>query len=240
MKEKIAAFLKTKLTGVQDAFINGAAEVYSRTIQQESDIETTLTEGIIETLRFSAAHVQAEGDRRATSAATTAVKTFRDKHGLDENGKPVNPKQGDPNPGDPNPGDPTMPEWFKAYKKENDATIAKLNDTIARQESEKKNASLSTSVTNKLKEKGIPAEYLKGRNLTPESEDKIDAMVEAIEADYKGFTQWQTEQGVVISPPPGASGTIKEGEKIGKDLAEKRNATTSEKPAATGTPAKQI
>ena len=74
MKEKIVAFLKSKLTGVSESFLSGVADTFSKTVKEETDIETVITDGIIETLKYSAKELQVEGDRRATEATKTALK----------------------------------------------------------------------------------------------------------------------------------------------------------------------
>lgn len=88
-ERKILTFLKTKLTGVQENYLSGVAEFYAKTITEEKEIETTLTDGVINLLKVNAAFLQSEGDKRANEAADTAIKNYRKKYGLDENGQPA-------------------------------------------------------------------------------------------------------------------------------------------------------
>jgi len=95
MKDKILAFLKTKLTGVQNSFLEGISNQLATTITEESQIETVVNAGLISVLQASAQYSQQEGDRRATTATDTAIKGYEQKHNLKE-GKPVS--QEPPNP----------------------------------------------------------------------------------------------------------------------------------------------
>ena len=206
MKEKILAFLKTKLNGVPDNFLLGVADTFSKTIKEEKDIETVFSDGIIETLKFSATQLQVEGDRRATEAQKTALKNFQEKHGLDENGKPIE----DPNkrgPGRPKKDvDPEEPAWLTAFKEDQKKSYDELKAEIDAQKQEKALASLAEKVKSHEKLKDIPVSYLKGRNLIPKSEADIDQLVASIESDYNGFTQEMAEKGVVLSTPPEGGG----------------------------------
>jgi hypothetical protein len=220
MKEKILVFLKSKLTGVSESFLSGVAETWGKTIKEEKDIETTFTEGIIETLKFSALELQKEGDRRATEASKTALKTFQEKHGLDENGKLIE----DPTKKKPKKDvDPEEPAWFTAFKESQQKIIDGLTQKIETQEKEKTSNALTEKVKAHEKLKGIPASYLKGRNLTVESEDKIEELVKGIESDWNTFKQDLADQGTHISIPASSTDTVKEGETTAKAIADKRN-----------------
>ena len=88
MEEKLLAFLKGKLQGTSESYLRGVAQHYAKTITDETQIETTLNDGVIGLLKLNAGILQTEGDRRATEATKTAVKNAFEKLGLDENGKP--------------------------------------------------------------------------------------------------------------------------------------------------------
>lgn len=203
MKEKIVAFLKSKLTGVSESYLQGVADTFSKTITEDKDIETVLTDGIIEALKFSASQLQVEGDRRATEAQKTALKNFQEKHGLNEDGTPIK-KVGRPPKKESD--DPDEPAWFTAFKEEQMRSTATLKAEIEAQKQEKTLAALSERVSKHEKLKDIPASYLKGRNLVPKSEAEIDQLVASIETDYNGFKQEMAEKGVVISVPPTGGG----------------------------------
>ena len=132
MKDKILSHLKTRLPGVAENYLAGVAEHYAKTVTEDSQIETTLTDGVIDLLKLNAAFLQTEGDKRATEAADTALKNYRKKHGLDENGKPI---EGNP-PKKSKDVDPDEPAWFKSYREAKDAELAELKTTIEEQKKE--------------------------------------------------------------------------------------------------------
>jgi Fe-S cluster assembly scaffold protein SufB len=218
MKEKILAFLKSKLTGVSESFLSGVADTFSKTIKEEKDIETVFSDGIIEALKFSATQLQIEGDRRATEAQKTALKNFQEKHGLNDDGTPIK-KVGRP-PKDKDV-DPDEPVWFTAFKEEQKKSTDDLRAEIEKQKQEKTLAALSERVSKHEKLKDIPQSYLKGRNLVPKSEAEIDQLVATIEADYSGFKQEMAEKGVIISVPPTGGGQKGEKSTIDNYLDEK-------------------
>jgi hypothetical protein len=197
MKEKILAFLKSKLTGVSESYLLGVAETWSKTITDEKAIETTLSEGVIETIKFSALELQKVGDKRATEA----LKTFREKHGLNEDGTPI--KKEDKKEG---VTDPNEPAWFTAYKKEQAEQTAALRTKLENQEKEKASAALIDKVKAHPKLKDIPASFLNGRNLVPASEAEIDQLATSIEATYNSFKQEMVEKGIIVSAPPTGGG----------------------------------
>lgn len=216
MKEKILAFLKSKLTGVSETYLSGVADTFSKTVKDEKEIETVISDGIIETLKFSAQQLQVEGDRRATEAQKTALKNYMEKHGLDENGKPiVDPKKTDPKP------DPNEPAWLTEFKASQQKAIDDLKAEIENQKREKTTALLADKVRSHEKLKGIPKSFLKGRNLIPTSEDEIDQLVAGIEADYNEYRQEMAEQGVIVTVPPTGGGKAGEKSNIDGYLDEK-------------------
>lgn len=199
MKEKILQFLKTKLTGVQESYLVGVAAEYSKTITEEAQIETMLTQGVIDAIKFSATQVQAEGDRRANDAVRTAVENFRKKHNLDENGKPIQQQQQQQQ-------DPNEPDWFKAYREKQEKEAAELRQKVEGYEKKETVSALTSKVKAKLAEKKVPESFLRGRNLEVESEEQIDTLVTQIEGDYTTFHQDLVNQGVVIEKPSGGGG----------------------------------
>lgn len=215
MKEKILAFLKTRLQGVSESYLNGVADLYGKTLTEEAQIETTFTDGVIDLIKLSAGQLQTEGDKRATEAAKTALKNYQEKHGLDENGKPK---------GQPKTDDPPKPDDLKTLIQEAiNAAINPLQDKLNGFEKEKTTQQLTGKLMSKLKEKGIPESYLKGRNLLINEEAEVDQLTATIESDYTAFKQEMAEQGVIISVPKSSVGEIKAGEAFGASIAERRN-----------------
>lgn len=230
MKEKIAAFLKTKLAGfaggVEEAFLMEYAEHYSKSITEEPAIATTLTDGVIDQMKVAYSFYNKAVVDKTKKAQDTALKNFREKHGLDENGKPI--ETPDPKKKEVKTPDPDEPAWFKSYRESKDAELAELKTKFESQEKEKSRSALMQKFTAHEKVKSIPASFLKGRNLAIESEDQIDQLAAAVEADFNAFRQDLAEQGVVMSIPPAGVGSTKEGEAIGKSIAEKKNANSSD------------
>jgi hypothetical protein len=228
MKEKILQFLKTKLAGhaggIQDSFLDGIAESYSKTITEESKIATDITDIALESIKAAYTFTQSETDRRAKDA----VKTFRTKHGLDENGLPIKKDDDAKKDDKKKDSDPEEPAWFKAYREKKDTELAEMKAKFENQEKANTAAALESRVKAHDKVKNIPASFLKGRNLVPESEDKLDQLVADLEADWNTFTQEQAERGVHISKPASSTDIVKEGEALGKKAAEKRNTNASD------------
>ncbi len=219
MKDKILVFLKGKLTGISDVFLTGVAEHYSKTITEESAIETTFDDGLINLLKMNAGLLQTERDKRATEASKTALKTFQDKHGLDEEGKPkVEPKE--------KPDEVVIPEdakvWFTKYQEDQNKIITDLKKQVDGINDEKTSEELTKKVMEHEKLKNIPELYLKNQKLSVKSEDEIEALVAEVETNYNAFNQKQIEDGIVVSPPESSSS--KEGDaEFGKSIAESRN-----------------
>lgn len=216
MKQKILAFLKGKLQGTSESYLSGIAEHYATTITEESQIETTLNDGVIDLLKLNAGILQTEGDRRATEAQKTAVKNAFEKLGLDENGKPKTPTTPPAPPIDPTSVEAMLTKLF-------DEKIMPLQNKIAGFEKEKTQSQLMGKLTSKLKEKGVSEKFYKGRNLNIESEDSIEQLANEIETDWNEFVQEKAEQGVVINIPQSSSGNVKEGT-FGAKIAELENA----------------
>ena len=217
MKEKIMAFLKGKLQGTSESYLNGIAEHYAKTITQETEIETTFTDGVIGLLKLNAGLIQVEGDRRATDAQKTAVKNAFEKLGLDENGKPkVDPPKTDPPKND-------QPDIAEMLKKLLDEKLSPLQNELSAFKKEKTQSQLMGKLASVLKEKGISERFYKGRNIEIESEESIAQIASGIETDWNEFVQEKAEQGVAITIPKSSDGTAKEGEALAKSLAAQRN-----------------
>lgn len=209
MKQKVLQFLKTKLPGVQESYLEGVADNVSKTITEEAQIETVLSAGVIEAIKFSADHLQREGDRRATDAQKKAVEAYREKHGLDENGKPIQKE--------PQKPDPNEPEWFKKYREQNDREKQELSQKLEGYEKSKVKSELTAKVRAKLTDpKGlnIPESFLSGRNLDVDSEEHIDRVVEQVGKDYTAFHQDLVNRKVVVDIPPSGGGA---GDKVSID-----------------------
>ena len=216
MKEKILAFLKTKLVGVPDNYLTGVAEHYSKTVTEDKQIETTFTDGVIDLLKLNAGLLQSEGDKRVTEATKTALKNFQEKHGLKEDGTPI--KKEVKKDVVPNPDEPA---WFTAYKEQQKEQNEALNAKLEKQEQEKTLTALSEKVKTHEKLKDIPSTFLEGRNLIPKSEAEIDQLAADIRTVYDKHVQSETEKGAYISIPSTGDGHQEEKETITEYLDDK-------------------
>jgi hypothetical protein len=174
-------------------------------------------------------HVSETG-RKITDATKTSLKTFQEKHGLDENGLPI--KKDDPPPPKDKDKDKDAPAWFQEYRKQQEERISALQGKLEQSEKEKTKATLLGKVKDGLKDKGVPLSFLgkvAERNLNVEKEDDIPVLIAEIETDWNSFRQASAEEGVVVAIPPAATGSAgKEGEAKAKEIAERRNTSSSE------------
>lgn len=217
MKEKILAFLKGKLQGTSESYLNGIAEHYAKTITDETQIEATLTDGVVDLLKLNAGLLQSEGDRRATEAAKTAVRNAFEKLGLDETGKPKTA---------PVKTNEDSTDMESLLSKLLDEKLTPLQEKILGFEKEKTAQALSAKLKDQLKIKGVDEDWLIGRSLDVENEEEITAMVNKISTDWSTYVQKQAEKGVIISVPVSADGKPNEGQ-LGAKIAEKQNAGIS-------------
>jgi len=209
MKEKIFSALKVvcgATTSISDKTLQIMADNLSATVTEESQIDAAieLQKPILQAIDGNINHVTAEAVKKVKPADKPAEKPAE------------------------KPADPNEPEWFKSYREKQDQETLSLKTKLEGYDKEKTTAQLTGKVTAKLKEKGIPESYLKGRNLLIESEDGIDTLVTTIDGDYTAFKQEMAEQGVFISVPKTPAAGIKEGEALGASIAEKRNTGASE------------
>jgi len=223
MKEKILAYLKTKLNGfaggIQDSFLEGIADTYSKTILAEAQITTDITDVQLELIKTAYTQYQSNLDSRTKDA----LKKFREKHGLDENGLPLEDKKDK----DKNKKivDPNEPEWAKTLRESMEKQSADLQKKIDAYEVSKKREGYMTTLSKKLVEKGVDEDLIPvyTRNLILESEENVETLVGTIEADYKALVQKKADKGVVLSIPRDSQGKNEVGELSGKNIAEKRN-----------------
>jgi hypothetical protein len=232
MKEKILAYLKTKIGshagGIQETYLNGIAETYSKTITEEDKIATELNDTVLGSIKTSYDFILSEVGRRTTEAQKTALKNFMEKHGLDESGNKIEaepPKKKNVTKTD------DLPQWFIDYQAKMEQQTIALQSKIEGYEKQKTQEQLLGKVHSKIEELGIPKDYLGKvalRGLQVNSDEEIDVVVQEIESDWKKFKQTAAEQGVSVSIPPTPKGGVTEGEAVGKAIAARRNAQVSE------------
>ena len=211
MKEKLLSALKTKFKnlGFGDKAFDGVAEFLSKTVTKEEDIETAI--GGVEPLLKA---FQGDADKIRNEKAELQRK-------LNELEKKTDPK-----PGDPTPPPPDEPAWFKSYREKQEAEATALKQKIEGFEAKEKLSALQGKLKAKLTEKKVPESFWAKRSINIESEDQLDQITSEVEADYTSFRQELVNSGVVIDKPA-ASGGSTDGE-LGKKIAERRNASTTE------------
>ncbi len=219
MKEKIFAGLKTKFDGVQDAILNRVAEKLSETVTTEDAVATAVEGVTLQSLLDSYA------DSRANEASQTAVRNFRQKHGLGEDGKPIKKEDPKPQPKPEPTGGDEPPQWFRDYQAKVEADLTEAKTKLQEYENSKTQEKLMGLVKAKLKEKGVDEDFipLLTKNIAIGSEDQIDQLVTGMHEDYQSIVQTKAEKGVVISVPPSSVQVDKQGEALGKMIAEKKN-----------------
>lgn len=218
MKEKVLAFLKTKLNGVAESYLSGVADYYSKTITEESELETVLNDTVVGLLKMNAAMLQQEGDRRATEAQKTALKNFMDRYGIGEDGKPKTT---------PTPtADPTPIEAMleKLLSEKLNPLQAKLTEF----EQKEQQALRMNKLNERLSAAGIPKSFISGRNINLQSDEEIEVFAKKIETDFIGVKQELADSGVILSIPRSPQAEQKEGEAYGKAMAIKRNTNASD------------
>lgn len=187
MKEKILTFLMANLVGIQKSYLEGVAENFSKTITEESQIATTLNEGVLSALKHSAELIQKESDRRATEASQTAIANYEKKHNLKE-GKAIEEKKEEeikveiPAPTTPEKKEEGTPEWAKALIESNKAMTEKItaleqDKILQSKKSEVQKALEGSKLPDNLKEKWA------GR-VDVDSETAIEEQVKELETEY--------------------------------------------------------
>jgi hypothetical protein len=192
MKEKILAFLKTKLTGVPNTLLEGVSNQLATTITEESQIETVINAGLISALQASAQYSQQEGDRRATTATETAIKGYEQKYNLKE-GKSIS--QNEPPKTDLANPDPLKPILDK---------IAALEAKDALAQKRVANDLLLSEATRVAKGKGAANEKLLAKALkliTVEDGVTADQIADKLLLEYNDFQSAVVGEGAMPSLP---------------------------------------
>lgn len=200
MKEKILVALKTKYKtfGFGDKAFDGVADYLSKTVTEESQIETAISgvEGLLKAF---------QGD----------IDTVRnEKSGLQKQLDELKNKIENPNPNpSPNPTPEQHPDMAKIIADAVSAAVKPLSDKLTQFETEKQQATRQEQVLAKAKEYGIP-EILAKRYSIPE-----DADLDTYFKDAKQELANVGFQGVI--PPDSAEAKIeKEAESIAKMIDE--------------------
>lgn len=207
MKDKILAALKTKFQnlGFTEKAFGGVADYLAATVTEETQIETAI--GGVEPLLKA---FQGDIDTRVTSALAKQKAEQEKKPDAAAEAAAKAAAEAAAKASD-------MPQWAKDMQ-------AKL-EAYERKEQQ---AVISAKLTAKLKEKGVAESFLKHANLAVTSEADIDTIATKVEQDWVEFKQDLINQGLMAEVPKKPAGPGKEGEDLGKAIAERRNTGTSE------------
>ena len=192
MKEKILAFLKTKLSGVPNSFLEGVSHQLTTTITEESQIETVINAGLIAALQASAQYSQQEGDRRATTATETAIKGYEQKYNLKE-GKSISQNE-------PLKPDLTIPDSLKPIMDKIAALEAK--DALAQKKAA--NDALLSEAAKLAKGKGAANEKLLTKALKLVTVDEgvtAEQIADKLLLEYNDFQSAVIGEGSVPNIP---------------------------------------
>jgi hypothetical protein len=195
MKEKIILALQTRFAGVADAILNRVAEKLSKTVTEETQIETAVSGVTFQQV------LESYGDSRANDATISAVSNYEKKHGLIA-GKPLQQQQQQQN--QQSGQEIKLPEDAPAWAKEIIGAMQKQNqdltDKLSKFESKGQKEQLLSSLTTKLKGK-VPASFLKGRTIEIADENQLDELATTLEADYLELKQEQINSGIIVDVP---------------------------------------
>jgi len=183
MKDKILNYLKTKLQGVQNSYLEGVAEQYSKTISEESQIETFLNEGTISAIKFSADFTQRESDRRVQDAE----KSFKEKYNpekKEQGGEVVNEQKIDMQT---NGMSPEIKAMFEQMQKQNEA----LQQGLQQLTGQSKVKSLEEQRNALFQELKVP-EFMQNAFVVNENTD-IEALKTTVSTVMQGFEQQQNQ-----------------------------------------------
>lgn len=187
MKDKILSALKTKYKnlGFGDKAFEGVAEYLSRSVTEESQIETAIAgvetilksfQGDIDKVRTEKSELQREYDELEKSQGGTSKKE-------------AEPDQ--------------MPDWFKAYKEEQDKKLEALQGENEKIKKEKDLASRQSFISGELKRLGIDERDLEFLSI-PDSLDN-----DGISKHLTNYKQRQIDKGLPgVNPFPQSKGEI--------------------------------
>lgn len=187
MKDKILSALKTKYKnlGFGDKAFEGVAEYLSRSVTEESQIETAIAgvetilksfQGDIDKVRTEKSELQRKYDELEKSQGGTSKKE-------------AEPDQ--------------MPDWFKAYKEEQDKKLEALQGENEKIKKEKDLASRQSFISGELKRLGIDERDLEFLSI-PDSLDN-----DGISKHLTNYKQRQIDKGLPgVNPFPQSKGEI--------------------------------
>ena len=199
VKDSIISALKNKYSnlGFSEKTFTGVADYLAATVTEETQIETAIT-GVEPLLKA----FQGDIDSRVTAAVRKKeqeLKAAQQKQEPQPQNQPAQQK------------DDEMPAWAKQM-------FSKL-ETLEKKET---HAQLMNRLKAKITDK-VPESFLRGRQITIETESDIDTVAQSIEADYTAFKQDLINQGVIIDSPKQGQQNAKAGVDFALAEAKRRN-----------------
>ncbi|WP_088656013.1 hypothetical protein [Geofilum rhodophaeum] len=225
MKQKIFEMLRARFSGTQTKVLDRVAEHLSQTVTEESQLETAIA-GVQPLVTAFTEILQSETDRRVTEATSTALKNFREKHGLDENGKPISQPSPPANPPAGPQGGDDVPAWAKGLID----SVTTLKGTVESVTKKTTMAERQAAIQAQLKAKGVSEKHMSlfASRVNLESEN-LEGEVERVASEYTAFRQDLINEEIAkgnYSPANGFAGDdesfIKQMDKWGDSLTEKK------------------
>jgi len=203
MKEKILVALKTKYKtfGFGDKAFDGVADYLSKTVAEESQIETAISGG--------------EGLLKAFQEDIDIVRN--EKSGLQKQLDELKTKIENPNsnPG-PNPKPEDKADMATIIANAVSAAVKPLSDELAQFKAEKSQATRQEQILAKAKEYGIPENYAKGCAIKDDEDLDVyfkDLIQEFANDGFKGVTPPESAETKIEKESESIANMIDEGPK---------------------------
>lgn len=203
MKEKILVALKTKYKtfGFGDKAFDGVADYLSKTVAEESQIETAISGG--------------EGLLKAFQVDIDTVRN--EKSGLQKQLDELKTKIENPNsnPG-PNPKPEDKADMATIIANAVSAAVKPLSDELAQFKAEKLQATRQEQILAKAKEYGIPENYAKGCAIKDDEDLDVyfkDLIQEFANDGFKGVTPPESAETKIEKESESIANMIDEGPK---------------------------
>ena len=203
MKEKILVALKTKykIFGFGDKAFDGVADYLSKTVAEESQIETAISGG--------------EGLLKAFQEDIDTVRN--EKSGLQKQLDELKTKIENPNsnPG-PNPKPEDKADMATIIANAVSAAVKPLSDELAQFKAEKLQATRQEQILAKAKEYGIPENYAKGCAIKDDEDLDVyfkDLIQEFANDGFKGVTPPESAETKIEKESESIANMIDEGPK---------------------------
>jgi hypothetical protein len=209
VKDNILSQLKTKFQnlGFSAKAFEGVAEYLAATVTEESQIETAIS-GVEPLLKA----FQGDIDSRVTTAVKKRETELKAQQAATQQQQQQSTQaaQQQQQAQQANTAD-EVPAWAK--------TMMQKLEAFEKKETQ---SQLLAKLKAKIADK-VPESYLRGRQISIETEDQIDALAQTLEADFSAFKQDLINQGILAESPKNATQSVKAGEAYAAEAAALRN-----------------